>query len=84
MRSQVCIAVLYILISTILYLDAYLPFLVSTAADSALLIALIVVAVTVGKPLSYLNCTALPDTGSTSSFIDSVGSNFGKVDYFVW
>jgi hypothetical protein len=38
----------------------------------------------VGKPLSYLECTALPSTGTTSSFLDSVGSNISKVNYWVW
>jgi hypothetical protein len=38
----------------------------------------------VGKPLSYLECTALPSTGTTSSFLDSVGSNMSKVNYWVW
>lgn len=61
-----------------------LPFLVSVGLDSALLIAVIVVAVTVGKPLSYLNCAALPSTGTTSSFLDSVGVNLTKVNYWVW
>jgi hypothetical protein len=50
-----------------------------------LLIAVIVVAVTIGKPLSYLNCAALSnDSGSTIAFVDSVGSNMGSVDYYVW
>lgn len=82
--SVTCIAVLYVAITFILYLDAYLPFLISTALDGLLLIAVIVVAVTVGKPLSYLNCSALPSSGTTSSFLDSVGKNIGKVDYWIW
>ena len=64
--------------------DHLLPFLVSTALDSLLLIAVIVVAVTVGKPLSYLNCAALPSSGATSSFLDSVGQNMSKVNYWIW
>jgi hypothetical protein len=48
------------------------------------LIAVIVVAVTVGKPLSYLNCAALPNKGTTSSFLASVGENMSKVNYWVW
>jgi len=82
--SVTCIAVLYVAITYILYFDAYLPFLVSTAADGLLLIAVIVVAVTVGKPLSYLDCAALPSNGTTSSFLDSVGNNMGKVNYWIW
>jgi hypothetical protein len=42
------------------------------------------VAVTVGKPLSYLDCSALPNTGATSSFLDSIGINMSKVNYWVW
>ncbi|PMD61378.1 uncharacterized protein K444DRAFT_527080 [Hyaloscypha bicolor E] len=82
--SVTCIAVLYITISYILYFDSLLPFLVSTGLDSAILIAVIVVAVTVGKPLSYLDCAALPSSGATSSFLDSVGINMSKVNYWVW
>lgn len=82
--SVTCIAVLYVAISYILYFDNLLPFLVACALDSAILIAVIVVAVTVGKPLSYLDCAALPNTGATSSFLDSVGINMSKVNYWVW
>jgi len=82
--SVVCIAVLYVAITYILYMDAMLSFLISTGADFLLLIALIVVAVTVGKPLSYLNCAALPNVGTTSAFIDSVGQNISKINYWVW
>jgi hypothetical protein len=81
---QTCIAVLYVAITYILYYDNLLPFLVSCALDSALLIAVIVVAVTIGKPLSYLDCAALPNTGATSSFLDSIGINMSKVNYWVW
>lgn len=68
-----------------MYYDNQLPFLISFGLDSLLLIAVIVVAVTIGKPLSYLNCAALSnDEGSTIAFVDSVGKNMGKVDYYVW
>ncbi|TAQ87471.1 hypothetical protein B7494_g4204 [Chlorociboria aeruginascens] len=82
--SVVCIAVLYIILTYILYWDNQLPFLISTGVDFLLLIAVIVIAVTVGKPLSYLNCAALPNDGTTSTFLDSVGLNMGKVNYWVW
>lgn len=82
--SVTCIAVLYCAITYILYLDAQLPFLVSSILDSLLLIAVIVVAVTTGKPLSYLDCKALPSTGTTSAFLSSVGHNISKVNYWVW
>jgi hypothetical protein len=77
--------VLYCAISYILFWDRHLPFLVATGCDSALLIAVIVVAVTIGKPLSYLNCATLAKSGgSANDFLTSVGKNMGKVDYFVW
>jgi hypothetical protein len=83
-KTQTCIGVLYVAITYILYFDSLLPFLVSTACDGLILVAVIVVAVTVGKPLSYLNCAALPSTGTTSSFLESVGVNMSKVNYWVW
>ncbi|KAL3422177.1 hypothetical protein PVAG01_06333 [Phlyctema vagabunda] len=82
--SVTCISVLYCAITYILYFDSLLPFLVNTILDSLLLIAVIVVAVTVGKPLSYLDCAALPSKGTTSSFIASVGANMSKINYWVW
>ncbi|CZR55278.1 uncharacterized protein PAC_05165 [Phialocephala subalpina] len=82
--QQTCIAVLYCSISYILYFDSLLPFLISSGLDSILLIAVIVVAVTIGKPLSYLDCSSLPSSGATSSFLDSVGKNMSKVNYWVW
>ncbi len=83
---QTCISALYVIISYILYFDSLLPFLISCAIDSSLLIALMVVAITVGKPLSYLDCSALPSLSpaDTASFLDSVGSNMSKVNYWVW
>lgn len=53
---QTCIAVLYCIITFILFIDNILPFLINAGVDGALLIALIVIASVVGKPLSYLNC----------------------------
>lgn len=81
-----CVSALYVIISYILYFDSMLPFLISCAIDSSLLIAVMVVAITVGKPLSYLDCSVLPSLSSsdTGSFLDSVGSNMYKVNYWVW
>ena len=50
------------------YSDANLGLLVMAGADSFLLIAFIVVAVTVGKPVSYLNCYVI---GKTSTEVDA-------------
>jgi len=82
--SVTCIAVLYCAITYILYFDSLLPFLINCGMDGLLLIAVIVVAVTIGKPLSYLNCAALPGSGDASSFLDSVGQNMSKINYWVW
>jgi len=83
--SITCIAVLYTVITYILYWDSLLPFLISTGLDAALLIAVIVVAVTIGKPLSYLNCAALSTAGGDAqAFVESVGLNMGSVDYYTW
>ncbi|KAI1313961.1 hypothetical protein F5Y03DRAFT_402232 [Xylaria venustula] len=58
------IATLYVVISYILYYDGMLPLLISSGLDFSLLIALIVVAVTIGKPLSTLQCDVLPESVS--------------------
>ncbi|KAI8957610.1 hypothetical protein F5Y11DRAFT_352388 [Daldinia sp. FL1419] len=54
------IATLYVSISYILYYDELLPLLIAGGIDLALLVATIVVAVTIGKPLSLLKCELLP------------------------
>ncbi|KAI1609157.1 hypothetical protein EDD37DRAFT_141333 [Exophiala viscosa] len=89
--SIVCIAVLYCAITLILYLDSILPFLISTGIDSLFLIALVVVSVVVGKPLSYLNCQVLDEisnaTSSAFDFTSALGNSLnkdGKVNYSQW
>ncbi|KAH0543549.1 hypothetical protein FGG08_002110 [Glutinoglossum americanum] len=93
--SVTCIATIYCFITYILYHDNILPFLVNTGVDSLLLIAVIVVAVTVGKPLSYLNCqvisAGLNRSASSYTFTASIGSNLnkvavsdGKANYALW
>lgn len=64
---QTCIAAIYCAITYILFIDSSLPFLITTGMDGMLLIALIVVAVVVGKPLSYVNCQII----GTSSVAES-------------
>jgi hypothetical protein len=67
--QQVCIAALYIMVSIAFYWsEANLGLLVMSGVDSLLLIAFIVVAVTVGKPISYLNCYVI---GKSSTEIDA-------------
>ncbi|KAF2679876.1 hypothetical protein K458DRAFT_421948 [Lentithecium fluviatile CBS 122367] len=70
--SVVCIATLYIMVSIAFYWsEANLGLLVMSGVDSLLLIAFIVVAVTVGKPISYLNCYVI---GKSSTEIDAAYS----------
>jgi hypothetical protein len=83
--SQTCIATLYVLISTVFYYSqANLGLLVMFGIDSLLLIAFIVVAVTVGKPLSFLNCmvigksSAEVDAQSAYAFTTSMMDNLNK------
>ncbi|RMZ81898.1 hypothetical protein DV738_g1951, partial [Chaetothyriales sp. CBS 135597] len=90
--SVVCIAVLYCAVTVILFLDNLLPYLVSTVVDGLFLIALLVVAVVVGKPVSYLDCKKLADvstaTSSALDFTSALGSSLsqdgGKIDYARW
>jgi len=90
--SVTCIAVLYCAITFILYLDNILPFLVNLGTDGLVLIAVTVVAVTVGKPLSYMNCQAIgsstSDSNSAYDFASDVGhslnQNGGNIDYSSW
>jgi len=89
--SIVCIAVLYCAITLILYFDNILPFLISTGIDALFLIALVVVSVVVGKPLSYLNCQVLDEISNTSSsaydFTSALGNSLNKsgiINYSQW
>ncbi|KAK1753213.1 hypothetical protein QBC47DRAFT_54053 [Echria macrotheca] len=59
-------AVIYVVITYILYYDGMLPLLFTAILDGLLLIASIVVAALIGKPLSMLNCAALPVQSNTS------------------
>jgi len=88
-RLQTSIAVLYCAITWILYYDEILPYLANTAIDGLLLIAVIVVAVTVGKPLSYLNCQHLGSASSmfgTYAAVESLGQslNHSNFSYALW
>ena len=89
--TQTCIAVLYCAITYILFLDDILPFLINTGMDGMLLIAVVVVAVTIGKPLSYLNCQVIGSKSASQSAYDftaALGSNLnkegGQLDYSNW
>lgn len=52
-----------------------LPMLIATGADATVLIMVIVVAVLVGKPVSYLKCHKYPSKGNTANFLNSVYHN---------
>lgn len=56
---------IYVVITYILYYDNMLPLLLTGCLDGLLLIASIVVASLLGKPLSMLNCAAIPTSSST-------------------
>ncbi|KAI1843611.1 hypothetical protein JX265_007397 [Neoarthrinium moseri] len=88
-------ASLYIAITYILYYDGLLPLLIAGVFDFLLLIATIVVAATVGKPLSKLTCEILPAAGTStitsgSTFVASTtGVSYRSiltkaVDYFTF
>ncbi|RYP02721.1 hypothetical protein DL764_005651 [Monosporascus ibericus] len=66
------LAVLYVMVSYILYYDSLLPLLIAVASDFAMLIAFIVVAATSGKNLNLLECSALappPDRSGQSQTV---------------
>ncbi|KAK8931716.1 uncharacterized protein G6M90_00g026240 [Metarhizium brunneum] len=79
-----CITAVYTVITYILYWDSMLPLLISTGADGLCLVATIVVACVVGKPVSYLSCPSLPDKGNTANFIHSLFLNLSRKNYFEW
>ncbi|KAL2350734.1 hypothetical protein BJ546DRAFT_856653 [Cryomyces antarcticus] len=83
--SITSIAALYTLLSIpFFWAHANIGLLVMTAADVLLLLAFVIVAVVVGKPLSFLNCLAIDNasaavtTASASAFTQSVTQNLGK------
>ena len=68
-----------------------MPFLITTGLDGMLLIALIVVAVVVGKPLSYLNCNVIGSSSVSQSTYQlglelkkSFSKEGSKVQYSNW
>lgn len=84
-RKQTCLAALYCLISIpFFYAQANLGLMVMTAIDFSLLLAFIIVAVVLGKPLSFLNCMiienkdAAANAQSAATFTQALASNLGK------
>ena len=88
---QTCIAVLYCAIIYIMYLDNILPYLIVAGSDGVVLIALVVVAVVVGKPLSYLNCRVIGTSSVAESAYQlstelkgSLHNDSGMIKYSNW
>lgn len=82
--SVTCIAALYIIVSVGYYWShANLGLLVMAGVDSLLLLAFIVCAVTLGKPVSYLNCYIVGKTDaeieamSAYAFVTATAQNLG-------
>lgn len=91
MFSQTCIAVLYCAITIILHLDGLLPYLINTIMDGLILISLIVVAATVGKPLAYLDCKVIGSSSVSEStsqlgaeINDQLHNEGGSLAYSNW
>lgn len=64
--------------------------MISAGADMTLMVALVVIAIVVGKPLSYLNCNSVgsSDGGSayalTSVLMSNLNKEGGKIGYSTW
>ncbi|KAK4217469.1 hypothetical protein QBC37DRAFT_46269 [Rhypophila decipiens] len=63
--------IVYVVITSILYWDEILPNLVSAGLDTLILIAAIVVAVLLGRPLSKTNCDALSFSSNSTVALGS-------------
>lgn len=74
-------AVIYVVITYILYYDGMLPILMTCIMDGLLLIASIVVAALVGKPLSKLNCAVLPAAAGEAPAATSTTTYYTTVTY---
>ncbi|KAK0737969.1 hypothetical protein B0T18DRAFT_440894 [Schizothecium vesticola] len=70
-------AAIYVVITYILYYDSMLPLLFTAILDAFLLIASIVVAALLGKPLSFLNCALLPAKTPTTLTTHQAALPFG-------
>ncbi|KAJ5698575.1 hypothetical protein N7462_000580 [Penicillium macrosclerotiorum] len=83
-------ATLYCILTSILYVDDKLPFLSFAVVDFLVLVGMIVVAVGMGKPLSYLDCYKLSNISdnaavdyvfSSSSYLKSISTT---INYASW
>ncbi|KAI9670324.1 MAG: hypothetical protein M1831_006538 [Alyxoria varia] len=83
--STTCVATLYCLISVpFFWAEASLGLLIMCSFDFLLMIAFVVVAVVLGKPLSYLDCMIIGktsgdvDAASAFAFTQSIRYNIGN------
>ncbi|KAI5780117.1 hypothetical protein EDC01DRAFT_287185 [Geopyxis carbonaria] len=76
--SVVCFAILYTIITIILYWDLQLPLLATAAFDGLFFIALMVTSIIIGKPLSYISCKAVGHTAGAGQIVNSVASNLNQ------
>ncbi|KAI2640990.1 hypothetical protein GGS21DRAFT_352332 [Xylaria nigripes] len=77
------ICTVYVVISYILYYDGMLSFLFAAVFDSLLLVGSIVVAATIGKPLSTLQCELLPESvSSPAGFVTFHGHESAASRYY--
>lgn len=89
---KTCIAVIYCIITAILFFDNILPFLACAALDVLVLVGMVVVAVVMGKPLSYLHCSSLAELDDKDATVYAFSSRIsgylaqisGKIDYSSW
>ncbi|KAL9052286.1 MAG: hypothetical protein Q9162_005488 [Coniocarpon cinnabarinum] len=85
-----CLTAFYVLISiAFFYANANLGLLIMTVFDFLWLIAFIVIAVVLGKPLSYLQCKLIDSADKATNaanafaFTESVSNNIGKQGNYV-
>lgn len=83
--DQVCVAVLYCAITVILFMDNILPFLINSILDSLFLIAVVVVAVILGRQVSFTNCKGIgPINGPSSSAYTFIAALDSGLDNGNW
>lgn len=86
---KTCLAALYCIIS-VAFFWSNVGLLVMAACDGLLLIAFIVISVVLGRPLSYVDCSAIAsadaNTNASSAYawVMSVGHNLKGGDFLVF
>lgn len=77
--SITCLAVVYCILSIILYFDSLLPYLAIAGLDGLFFIMLLVVSIVIGKPLSYLSCKALGNDTRPFELVNNLASSLNQV-----